>query len=103
MEYKYTLVDAQGMHLNHPSTFQVPSDDELRNLKVGYFVKIGVEFPYGDSIRSERFWCNVKEILSTGDLDCLVWNDLVFSPFHGLSFSKTIKVQLKNIYSIDEQ
>src|ERR1700704_6669396 len=45
------LVDAQEMHRQNPTTFEVPSQHELALIKPGDWVKI--------CRANERFWCNV--------------------------------------------
>lgn len=90
------FVDAQEMHLLHPETFEVPTQEELDNIQPGDSVKV--------CVGKERFWVTV-ELIGTlvGMKDVIggiIDNDLVFTHEHGLKCGDKIKFEKKNIYSI---
>ena len=74
------LVNALERHKKHPETFEIPSKEELDNLKEGDFVKVIYEFTEEDEciIEGERFWVEVDTIKGE-QLKGKVSNDLVGS------------------------
>lgn len=89
------FVDAQRMHLEHPTTFEVPSQEELDEVKIGMFVKVGVETD-DPELKVERFWAQVVKI-DEDKIEATVANMLVVSK---LQHGETINFEKKNIYSI---
>jgi uncharacterized protein YegJ (DUF2314 family) len=95
----YNFVNAQEMHKLHPKTFEVPSDEELNNIKIGDFVKIciyGKLEPDFSDIDNERFWVEVTEI-NNDEIIGTVDNELVEVD---LKYGEKIKFKKENIYSI---
>src|SRR4051812_13850485 len=90
-EMKNQFVDAQEMHREHPTTFEVPPDTELAAIKAGDPVKVCTS--------DERFWVTVTEVAEhriAGTVD----NDLVFTDVHGLGYGDAISFTRENVYSI---
>ena len=88
---KAEFVDAQEMHKNHPTTFNVPSEEELNAIKKGDFIKV--------CVKTERFWVKVEEV--KGDIiQGFVDNDLVFSSEHELFYGDLVELEKKNVYDI---
>lgn len=91
---KVKLIDAQKMNKLHPTTFEVPSKEELDGIKEGDSVKIGTKVGIG-----ERFWVTVTSV-DGGAIKGVVNNDLVLTHEHGLVFDDEIEFKKKNVYSI---
>jgi hypothetical protein len=88
------FIDGQEMNQLHPTTFEVPSKEELNAITEGSTVKVGVI-----SDMTERFWATVVSI--EGDtIKATVDNDLVFTEFHGLSFGDEMTFEKKNVLAI---
>lgn len=85
------FIDAQARHKAEPKTFDAPSQFELDTVKIGDFVKVGVELGHGvhsvhtgGKVSGERFWVQVtaidgKSIVGTIDspLELFDQHDLV--------------------------
>jgi len=83
------FVNAQLMARKHSGTFEVPTQDELNNLKPSNFVKV--------CAFRERFWVEIEEIndeIITGRID----NDLVMTD--EIKFDDVITFKKENIYAI---
>ena len=65
------LKDGVEMNEKHPTTFNIPSDEEKDELKVGDVVKII------DKWNSERFWVEIKDFITDDLMVCIVTNDLL--------------------------
>ena len=65
----YEFVDAQQMAKDYPDTFEAPTEKELKNLKVGQYVKV--------SHNGERFWVEVVKVGITDRMTGRIDNDLV--------------------------
>ena len=59
-------VDAQALHTEDPRSFWAPTEEELKSLRPGDFVKIVA------ANSSERFWCEVKDIVGSGRIRCMI-------------------------------
>jgi hypothetical protein len=86
---KHTFVDAVAMSRKHPTTFQVPSPQELAAIKVGCSVKV--------SDGAERFWCSVVRILADGKLLVAVDNELLWSD---LRYGEQIIIERRFIHDV---
>ena len=86
------FVDAQQMHKEHPDTFDVPSQDELDNLKIDDSVKVCAN-------HAERFWVTITEI-NGEKITGLIDNDLLYTNTHGLKFQDIITFFKCHIYDI---
>jgi len=89
---KQGFVDAQRMAKKHPGTFEVPTDERLKALKPGDFVKVNAK-------PGERFWVKldtVKGATLTGVID----NELVYTDKHGLKMGDRVKFQRRNAYDV---
>ena len=85
------FVDAQEMHRMYPTTFEVPTEEELSSLKYNDFVKIC-------NIR-ERFWIQIESINhATGDILGRIDNDLVVTSDYNLG--DIVAIQKLHIYQI---
>lgn len=89
------FIDAQRMHLEHPTTFEVPSKDELDSVKPEMFVKVGVE-TNDKEFKVERFWTKVVKV-DGEKIEATVANMLAVSK---LQHGETIHFEKKNIYSV---
>lgn len=87
--YKDDWIDAQQKHLEFPDTFNVPTEEELSQIEVGWTVKIcnGIE----------RFWTEVVEIAEEYLL-VRVDNRLVNN--RGYNLGDILWIEKKNIYEI---
>lgn len=87
--YRDEWVDAQEKHRQHPDTFDVPSEEELAKIDVGFTVKV--------CNGQERFWTEVVELLEDGLL-VRVDNNLVND--RGYNFGDILRIEKKHIYEI---
>jgi len=96
---EYTLEDAFAMAILHSQTFEIPSNAELRGIKIGDHVKLCF-IPTNSTLKSERMWVKVKEIYPDGTLA----GELDQDPFnlHFLKDKDRIEFHTKNIYQILE-
>lgn len=96
----WELVNAREMNQAHPDTFHVPSAEELKNVKVGSIVKLGLDVVDAkESPGNERMWVVVSARDGNefvGKLD----NDPVV--IRGLKYEDTISFKKDNILDIDE-
>jgi hypothetical protein len=88
---KAKFVNAQLMAKKNPSSFEVPTNDELDGINVGANVKVCT----GD----ERFWVDVSEVKGNKIVGT-VNNDLFNTDIHGLGFGDVVSFFKKNVYSI---
>jgi hypothetical protein len=87
------ILDAQQMHKDHPTTFYIPSQEDLDKIRVGSVVKICVS--------NERFWTIVANV--DGDkITATVDNDLVGTDEHGLKLEDIVEYEKKNVMCIFE-
>jgi hypothetical protein len=85
--------DAVKLSLEFPGTFQVPSKDEILQLKVGDNVKV--------CANDERFWVKIVNIdFTKEEIIALVDNMLLRND---LELNEQIRFHFFNIYSIYEQ
>lgn len=91
---KPKLVNAFLMSIQNPESFDVPSKEDLSNLKINDLVKICCE--------GERFWVLITQI-NENELIAVVDNDLVNISSHGLRYGDIISLRPENIYSIYEK
>jgi hypothetical protein len=92
----FYLIDSLAMSKIHP-TWWHPSDEELRRLKKGDTVKIGL---VADREPGEHFWAIIEEV--DGDkLTVSVDNDLVFTAKHGVKDDDYLVIdRMTNIFNI---
>lgn len=88
---EFNFVNAQEMHKKHPSTFEVPSEEEINNLFLGDYCKI--------CAGREQFWVKIIEF-DKNEIVGIVNNDLVFTDEHGLRCEDKVKFSPENIYDI---
>lgn len=85
------FVNAQKMAIEHPETFEAPTEEELNGIVVGDIVKV--------STGNERFWTIITEI--NGDkISATVDNDLVQDENEDLTYGTVINFKKENIYNI---
>ena len=65
----HKFVDAQAMAKTYPGTFEAPTEDELKNLKLGQYVKL--------CHNEERFWVEIVEFGVGDRVSGIIDNDLV--------------------------
>jgi hypothetical protein len=90
----FKLVDAQDRHFRYPTTFEVPSVEELLALKVGTSAKIAIEDPDG---HTERFWVTVVGKSDRGFVGS-VGNNLLYVP---LAFGELVAFEKQHVFRID--
>lgn len=88
---KPELLDGVKQNELYPATFLIPSEDEIKILGEGDFVKVAAS--------GERFWVQIEEI-HEGNFIARIDNDLVKSKEHGLYYDEKIFFQAKNIINI---
>ena len=101
------LHNAQRLHEEFPDTFEIPSDQELKEIGPGDNVKIGVKIPPSTNenlhptmrVDTERFWVEV-EAVQDGVIQGKVNNDLIFTEQHGLKCDDRVTLMTENVYSI---
>lgn len=92
---KVDFIDAQLMRKNHPTTFDAPTEDELKCLVVGDCIKVCPD----TKPKSERFWAIVESVKGD-DVTATVNNDLLFTSLHGIKDNDLISVKKNHIYNI---
>lgn len=65
----YDFIDAQQMAKDHPDTFEAPTQQELKTLKVGQYAKV--------CLNDERFWVEVVKIGPANRVSGRIDNDLI--------------------------
>ncbi|AFU88168.1 hypothetical protein CcrColossus_gp298 [Caulobacter phage CcrColossus] len=88
------MVDGVARNAEYPDTFQIPSEYERENLKLGAAVKVCIEVDAGGG---ERFWTDVVARLDDGDYLVKVDNYLVNSIYHGVRVNDILRVAPKHI------
>ncbi|AXQ68845.1 hypothetical protein HOU00_gp280 [Caulobacter phage CcrPW] len=88
------LVDGVARNAEYPESFQIPSEYERENLKLGASVKVCIEVDQGGG---ERFWTDVVARLDDGDYLVKVDNHLVNSIYHGVRLNDILRVAPKHI------
>ena len=88
--YTDNWINAKEMHEKNPDSFEIPSKEELDNLKEGDLVKI--------CNGCERFFVKVSKILSDGNMNGIVDNHLIFETEYG--FRDSVQFHRDNIYTI---
>ena len=86
------LVNAKYMNEQHPETFDIPSNEELKNINKGDSVKV--------CAMRERFWVEIVSETNERILIGRVDNNLVFTDEHGLDMNDLIYLTRENIYDI---
>ena len=90
IKYPELLDDVKQNGLN-PTTFHIPSKEELEVLTIGSTVKV--------SAAGERFWATIEKISDDGIIG-KIDNDLIRGHEHNLFFDDLIAFKLKNIINI---
>jgi len=86
---KPRLINAKTMHKKHPHTFSIPSNEELKNISKGDYVKV--------SLKKERFWVLITKVIGnklTGDID----NELIKTKMY--KYGDLIEFSKNNVYDI---
>lgn len=84
----FNFEDAHAMSVLHPSSFQIPSKEQIRRLRLGDFAQV--------CANGERFWARIIYIRGT-DIIAVVDNELVMD---ALQLGDTIAFTTFNIYKI---
>lgn len=92
----YHLIDSLAMSKAH-ATWWHPTEAELRRLKKGDTVKIGL---VANREQGERFWAIIEKV--NGDkLTVSVDNDLIFTAKHGIGDYDVLEIdRMTNIFNI---
>ncbi|QIH33474.1 hypothetical protein [Sphingobacterium sp. DR205] len=85
---KIEFIDAQQMKQMHPDTFEVPDQNDLRELKVGDTVKV--------CAFKERFWAEITAI--EGDKITATVENVLLTKF--LKYKDWIEFETRHIYDI---
>lgn len=100
MSELYTLIDGIVMNRLHPSTFEIPSQEDKDKIKAGDFVKAG--FVPDKSLNlwaaTERMWVLVESVQSdviSGNLSC---DPLVFDGI--LELGDPVVLDMDNVLAI---
>ena len=83
-----TLLNGVEMNAFHPTTFEIPSVEEIKSLQPGDHVKVCAE--------NERFWV----LLKSNDGETLVGvidNHLIYTDKHGLDFKMEIQFSYPSV------
>ena len=83
------LVDAREIHKKHPTTFDVPDDDDMARIAPGWMVKL--------SANRERFWVEVNSVVP--ELTGVVRNDLITPK---LRRGDVVAFKRNNVYDIEK-
>jgi len=86
---KPQLRDAQKLHQEN-AMFEVPSNDRLKAIKVGDYVKVNHS--------SERFWVKIVSCLNDTSYTGKIENNLIQ---RGLKLGDVILLTARNVYQID--
>lgn len=89
----YTML--KQFHTMLPREAVPATPQSLKNLKVGDFVKIGVECANG---RTEKFWLKVEEL--GHPIRCTINQDLMLTRYHLLKCDDEIWIQEENINGV---
>lgn len=117
----YILIDGIVENRKYPSTFELPSNGEIKRLRLGWYTKIGITFdqehkvgndpPVMDlwkdkvgkktagNVKAERFWVIVSD-LTLPYVTGRVNNDLVYTAFHGVKNGDLISFRRQHILDI---
>ena len=83
--------DAFALHQQHPLTFQIPTQAQLRQIREGDLVKVAA--------RAERFWLNVTKA-EFPNFEGTVDNDLLFAEEIGMDYGDGVSFEARHIYNI---
>lgn len=94
----YTLRDVVDIHNQHPETFDIPTVDQVNNIKIGDYCKLFFIFDSDPNARfeGERMWVKVTSIDGNQYVGSLA-NDPVIVD---LVFGDVITFGMRNIASI---
>jgi hypothetical protein len=92
----FTLIDSVDRSRAHPETWAHPDEEALKQIEVGYFVKVGVEHP---DLSGERFWGLVKEKTGHGIM-IRVDQDMLYTTQHGIADEDLMLVTERNVFGI---
>src|SRR5664279_30483 len=117
---KYILIDAEAMHTANPTTFDIPSSEDIARLRADHYIKVCVRYQpkkqsatsqfliwqsvVGSEIASqtngERFWIRLSTdpFIQKGKLFFrgVIDNDLVYTSCHGLAYGQMLTVERKH-------
>lgn len=102
MKKGYELVNGQA-RAKESSTFEMPSKEDVDALKLGDYVKIGVEGDMSDSCAGERFWVRLTKIEASGYTGIVEQSDMLFASKHGVANDSTITFERHHILGIDSR
>ena len=96
------LMDGVALNAAHPTSFQIPSPEEIEGLKQGKkIVKIGLEVNIpGHDIEAERFWVKILDYLEDGTIHVRVDNTLVCTEYHGIKYEDELIIEYRHILGI---
>jgi hypothetical protein len=95
----HNFIDGVERNLNHPLTFEIPSNTEKNALRQGDYIKVGVIID-NETDEGERFWMQVRHITPSGTIVGIIDNDLIFTDFHNLVCGQELCVEKQHILEI---
>lgn len=84
--------DAFALQKQHPLTFQIPTEAQLRRIREGDLVKVAA--------KDERFWLNVAKA-EFPHFEGRVANNLFFAAAIGMDYGDSVAFEARHIYDID--
>lgn len=108
MNKGYALMNGRKEHRLHPTTFNIPSDEAIRALGPGDYVKICVRGPdFVKGVNGERFWVRLTDVFKVtrylsfhGIVEQV---DMVFAAYHGVKHDDKLRFQDKHVLAIMAQ
>lgn len=94
---KIVLLNAVEMSLKFPTTFKIPTPDDIGKLKVGDYAKLG--FVDEKTGVCERIWVKITEILSNGSFKATLngWPAILRSLKNG----QLVEFESENVMSVE--
>jgi hypothetical protein len=86
--HKIQFTDAYEIHKENPTTFEIPTEEEINSIKIGSFIKV--------CAGRERFWVKVSKIednVYQGNIN----NHLMLTNEHGYKDNDLVSIK-KNIF-----
>src|SRR6266700_367449 len=101
MQKHAIFIDGEERQRHFPSTFQIPTQKQRQELRLGDKVKVGLTGSKGKHpTPGERFWVKLMTI-NESCLTGTVTNALVYSQVHGVDYGDTLTFETKHVLDID--
>lgn len=96
----YILIDAVERNRQHPTTFEIPNENDIANLTVGGFAKLGFEEIESPDGYAERMWVKVTNIGAGGTFEGTLANDPIV--IESMSFGDKVQFKRDNILDVGD-